>query len=610
MPAYPIPKLERPKKPARKTATLIASGDHRLAANATCWAAQRALEAQAREALAALGWGVERAGGEDYGQGHGFIDSQAKGREIFAQIHPEAPLVVAEAVWQYSAQVLPGLCRHRGPILLLANWSGQWPGLVGVLNLRGSLTKAGVEYSMLWGEDFAAPAFREKLGQWIHKGRIKHDLSHAHKLDPDDLPKRERQLGEALASQLRERPAIMGVFDEGCMGMFNAIIPDRLLHDCGVFKERLSQSQLYAAMQHVSDEEADEVRRWLDERGMRFVTGPDPKSDLTDYQIREQCMMYIAALRFADRYGLDAIGIQYQLGLTELCAASDLAEGLLNCSDRPPVRAAEGPNEGQVIADGRPLTHFNEVDECAGLDGLITQRVWAAMGLEPDNTLHDLRWGAPWHGHPAHAAAESEGRSDHRSAGDDGRGRARQEHRLEDDATDTFVWVFEISGAVPPSHLEGGYAGAVSERQPPMYFHKGGGTIKGVSKPGEVVWSRIYVDRDKKGHERLSMDVGRSKAVSLPREETQRRWQATTPQWPIMHAVLYGVDRDQMMAKHQSNHIQVVYAPDPATADRALAAKAAMADAMGIKVNLCGSDADGVPLGEAVGRLGGRTVSR
>ena len=36
------------------------------------------------------------------------------------------------------------------------------------------------------------------------------------------------------------------------MGMFNAIIPDELLHPTGVFKERLSQSTLYARMQTVS----------------------------------------------------------------------------------------------------------------------------------------------------------------------------------------------------------------------------------------------------------------------------------------------------------------------------------------------------------------------
>jgi len=116
-----------------------------------------------------------------------------------------------------------------------------------------------------------------------------------------------------------------------------------------------------------------------------------------------------------------------------------------------------------------------------------------------------------------------------------------------------------------------------------MYFPRGGSTLKGVSKPGEIVFSRIYV----KDHG-LHMDVGRGGVVKLSDEETQRRWMATTPQWPIMHAVLYGITRDQMMAKHMANHIQVAYAPDAKTANRALARKAAMARELGIHVNLCG----------------------
>ena len=85
-----------------------------------------------------------RAHGFDESAGHGFISSQRQGLDVFGEIDPECPLVVAEAVWQYSHHVLAGLTTHRGPILTVANWSGQWPGLVGLLNLNGSLTKAGV----------------------------------------------------------------------------------------------------------------------------------------------------------------------------------------------------------------------------------------------------------------------------------------------------------------------------------------------------------------------------------------------------------------------------------------------------------------------------------
>ena len=56
-----------------------------------------------------------------------------------------------------------------------------------------------------------------------------------------------------------------------------------------------------------------------------------------------------------------------------------------------------------------------------------------------------------------------------------------------------------------------------------------------------------------------------------------------------MHAVTYGVSRDQMMARHKSNHIQVAYAQSADEADRACLAKAAMADALGLEVALCGT---------------------
>ncbi|MEK6702811.1 MAG: fucose isomerase, partial [Planctomycetota bacterium] len=500
---------------------------------------------------------------------HGFISSQKYGREVFASIHPKAPLVIAEAVWQYSHHVLIGLLRHQGPILLVANWSGQWPGLVGVLNLRGSLTKAGVDYSILWSEDFTSATTRKQLKQWLTSGTITHDTSHAVKLDDGALTKGVRKAAKALADTLRHRPAIMGVFDEGCMGMYNAIIPDEILHPCAVFKERLSQSALYHAMTQVPDAEAQAALEWLLARGMKFEFGESEQSHLTQAQVLLQLKMYIAALRIADEFGCDAIGIQYQQGLKDLTPASDLAEGLLNCSERPPVKATSGPNSGKVICPGKPLTHFNEVDECAGLDAILTQRVWDSLRLTPDNTLHDLRWG-DWD---------------------------------QSGSTAEYVWVLEISGAAPPSHFIGGYAGTTSQRQPPMYFRLGGGTVKGISKPGEVVWSRIFVDRDKDAHPRLSMDIGRLRVVELPEKETQRRWTSTTPQWPIMHAVLYGVTRDQMMARHQSNHIQVVYAPDAKTADRALAIKAAMAADLGIRVNLCGENAKGKPLAEVVTKV-------
>lgn len=548
---YQFPSRNKPAKAGKGEVLLIANGDLRLSANQKCWPAQAEMEAALAQAVQACGYQLVRAHPYKEREKHGFIGSQREGMDVFAGIDPKAPLIVAEAVWQYSHHVLHGLITHRGPILTLANWSGTWPGLVGMLNLNGSLTKADVKYSTLWSEDFGSEQFQSQLARWLDKGKLRHKTEQVTPLKAVKIPSKERKLGAALAEQLLRQKAIMGVFDEGCMGMFNAIIPDDLLHATGVYKERLSQSALYYESTQVSEDEASEVRSWMEERGMKFVTGPNHAEHLTDAQILQQCQMYIAALRIADDFGCDTIGIQYQQGLKDLLPASDLVEGTLNNADRPPVKSRDG---SRTLYDGQPLPHFNEVDECAGLDGLITFRVHQAMGQPVENTLHDLRWG-DWD----------------------------QSGTVSD-----YVWVFLISGSAPPAHFVGGWAGASSERQPAMYFPNGGGTLKGISRPGEIIWSRIYVEDN-----RLNMDLGRGGVVELPFAETNRRWQATTPQWPIMHAVTYGVSRDQMMARHKSNHIQVVYADSSENADRAMFAKAALADALGIKVFLCGANKDG-----------------
>jgi L-fucose isomerase-like protein len=353
------------------TVVVIASGDLRLSANQRCWAAQAQAEEAVMDAIRLEGREVRRGHACDAEKGHGFIDSQKRGMEVFRTLPPNAPLVVVEAVWQYSHHILHGLYTHKGPILTVANWSGQWPGLVGMLNLNASMTKAGITYSTLWSEDFRDEFFLSGLRKWLAGETVEHDVSHARALSQFQLPAKAEELGSRLAGELRRGKAIMGIFDEGCMGMYNAIIPDELLHATGVFKERLSQSALFAEMQQVSDAEGQAVRNWLDAKGMKFVTGPNAETDLTDNQILSQCKMYIAALRIADDFGCDTIGIQYQQGLKDLAPASDLAEGLLNNVDRPPMKAR---NIGRVLYDGNALPHCNEVDECAGLDALVTNR--------------------------------------------------------------------------------------------------------------------------------------------------------------------------------------------------------------------------------------------
>ncbi|HWK76844.1 fucose isomerase [Microbacterium sp.] len=538
--SYTLPATTARPASAPKTAYLITSGDLRESANVGGWPTQQALEAGVTRVFEQLGWSVVRAFDVDPKTGHGFISSQRMGLEVFKNIPTDAPLIVAIANWQYSHHVLAGLRTHEGPILTVANFAGDWPGLVGLLGLNAGLTKMDKPYSTTWSVDFTDDWFREGIKEWTETGAITHDYSHVRELPAlPDSP--EKELGEALAAQLRDEKAIIGVFDEGCMGMYNAIFDDELLNHTGIYKERLSQSALYAEMLNVTEDEADAAYDWLIDHGMTFKYGEDGSTELTREQVQWQMKMYIAALRIADDFGLDAVGIQYQQGLKDLVPASDLAEGILNSTERPPVTSRDG---SRILHEGRAFPHFNEADEGVAVDALVTDRVWRAMGLVPDNTLHDVRWGEDYDGQ--------------------------------------FVWAYEISGSVPASHL-GGWDKAEGWRQGHVFFPAGGATINGVSKPGEVVLSRVFI-----ADGILQADIFRASVVELPEAETQRRHEATNPEWPIAHVVLHGVSRDQFMARHKANHAQLVYAPDAETADKALIAKAAMFDGMGIKVNLIG----------------------
>jgi len=115
-----------------------------------------------------------------------------------------------------------------------------------------------------------------------------------------------------------------------------------------------------------------------------------------------------------------------------------------------------------------------------------------------------------------------------------------------------------------------------------MYFRLGGSTIKGISKAGEIVWSRIYVDGGKNGGE-LCMDLGRGKAIDLLGRDAASLEQHHAAVADHARGDLRRLAR-QMNGKHQANHIQVVYANDAKSRRFGDAHKAAMAAELGLSV--------------------------
>src|SRR5437016_14194732 len=198
MATYQVPETKEPAPVGANEAILVASGDLRQSANQMGWPAQEDMEKRLIAAFAKEGITVKRGLPYDPQLKHGFIWNQRMGMDVFKNIHPDARLIVAESVWQYSHHVLAGLRSHRGPILTIANWSGQWPGLVGLLNLNGSLTKAGVKYSSLWSVDFRDEFFLSGLRRWLRGEQIAHDTSHVRPLSALPIPARAEELGAKL----------------------------------------------------------------------------------------------------------------------------------------------------------------------------------------------------------------------------------------------------------------------------------------------------------------------------------------------------------------------------------------------------------------------------
>ena len=492
---------------------LISNGDFRDSACRECWPKQQETLKAVEAAFNQLGHDTEVWPRFDPQREHGFITKQYEGTQAFAQIDPKAPVVVVLSIWAYSHHVCGPLQTHKGPILLLANFDGTWPGLVALLNHTGTLDRLCVKHSRLWSENFADDVqFMQQLKTWCETGEVHHDHSHLVDADSLTLAPEANALGQELAADILQNKRIMGQLDPGCMGMLNALINPAKMGAIGLPVELLNQSDLLAEMELVSDKEAQGHLNWLAAKGVWFNWGVDQYEELVHSQVLAQMKMYSAAARIYKRFGLSAIGIPYQLGLVRCVPSSDLPEGMLNNGERPDV---VDPDTGDVINAGKPIVHFNEGDMGSGIPQILMHDIYARKGLPPETTLHDIRWGREYDG--------------------------------------KFIWVFEISGGAPPAHF-GGWANAKVYRQPRMYFPLGGGTCSGICKPGTITWARFYEQ-----YGEIGMDCGIGEVIELPSDETQDRLEKTTAEWPIANAYIPGYGRDQCMATHMSNHITIGY---------------------------------------------------
>jgi L-fucose isomerase-like protein len=430
-----------------------------------------------------------------------------KPHEAIEKLGPiDDPLLGVFVHWVYGPHTTDGVAGKDNPLLLASNFSGQWPGLVGLLNTGACLETVGREHSRIWTDapDFSAdPRFMERLDEWCVTGRIHYDERTVFRHAP--ITTAAVELARKVAAEVRRRRPLLLMLGDTSMGMINGYFGPRLLHPVGFAEHKIDQAWIIDRGRRIEQRRIDDAFAFVKDRGVTFHWGEAGANDFGEEATREQLRDYLAVLDMVDEFKADCLGWQYQLGLIPLRPPSDFAEGLFNSSCRP-------ESNGDTIACA------TEADQGNALPMELLKRLLKVKGLHQAVMFHDVRWGAQH----------------------DGR----------------FLWVLLNSGscgAYAFNHDPDTLKGTHSYRQPSLYFPTPGGTFAGESLPGAVTWARAYIKSDE-----LWMDVGRGDVVQLPPAVRDAWWEGTTRQWPFMAADL-GVSRDELMAHYLSNHVAVAY---------------------------------------------------
>lgn len=456
-----------------------------------------------QEATAQLERALDKLGRESY-RVEGYLSKPHHSIERLGPI--DDPMIGVCVHWFYGPHTADGVVGKDNPLLLASNFSGRWPGLVGLLNTGACLESVGRSFSRAWTDsaDWTADSqFMDRLGEWCTTGRIRYpegELRYHAPIAPEAAA-----LAAGVAAEIRARRILALMFGDTSMGMINGYFGPRLLNRHGFTEHKIDQAWIIDRGRRVDDKRIDAAFAFVRDKGLTFHWKENGAADFDETSTREQLRDYLAVLDMIQEFKADCVGWQYQLGLIPLRPPSDLAEGLLNSTCRP-------ESNGDTIATA------TEADQGNVVPMELFKRLLKKKGLHQAVMFHDVRWGAL-----------HEGR---------------------------FLWVLLNSGscgAYAFNHDPDTLVGAHSYRQPSLYFPTPGGTLTGESLPGAMTWARAYI---KEGV--LWMDVGKGEVVKLPPAVRDAWWEGTTRQWPFMAADM-GITRDTLMAHYLSNHVAVAY---------------------------------------------------
>src|SRR5688572_28553818 len=127
-----------------------------------------------REATERLERALKKLGREPY-LVEGYLSKPHHAIEKLGPIHD--PMIGVCVHWFYGPHTTDGVVGKDNPLLLASNFSGRWPGLVGLLNTGACLESLNRPFSRAWTDaaDWTTDAtFMDRLSEWCTTGKIRY----------------------------------------------------------------------------------------------------------------------------------------------------------------------------------------------------------------------------------------------------------------------------------------------------------------------------------------------------------------------------------------------------------------------------------------------------
>ena len=213
------------------------------------------------------------------------------------------PMIGVCVHWFYGPHTTDGVVGKDNPLLLASNFSGTWPGLVGLLNTGACLESLGRPFSRVWtdAEDWTKDnAFMGRLEEWCSTGRIAYPEDEIAYHAP--ISESASHIAREVADDIKKRRILAMMLGDTSMGMINGYFGPRLLNKVGFTELKVDQAWIIKRGEDISQDRIDAAYQFVCDKGLTFHHGEEGAEDFTPEATKEQLRDYLTVLGMVEEF--------------------------------------------------------------------------------------------------------------------------------------------------------------------------------------------------------------------------------------------------------------------------------------------------------------------